>query len=298
VWITAALTLSRPIQPKPETPDQHAEKTPQSKRGDEEYWETLWQRTVNEPIALYTAALTVFTALLAGVSTIQFRYVIRADRTAAIAANAALATAQAIGTQNTHIQQSIAEAKRAADAMGDVANAMGINAQAAQDSVKAVTNANQAAIDSAITLNRAYIYFHLISDTCDEFFLVVTNSIEFTWDVINFGKTPGRTTAIAGGVILSAEAPLVVPPSPTRRFGKIILAERESSDQYTSSVKGLTAEHRHALMTRQTAIWFAGAVRYNDIFGKSRQTGWGFMYDIEQRELSTDGVPPAYNYQT
>lgn len=298
VWVAAALTLSGPIQPKPDTPKRHAEKEAKSETNSKDYWEALWQRTANDPIALYTGALTIFTALLAGVSAVQFRYVIRADRTTTIAANAALATATAIGTQNTHIQNSIAEAKRAADAMADVAEAMNDNALAARDSVNAAKVANETAVNSAITVNRAYIYFHLISDTCVDFLENRSHSIEFKWDVINLGKTPGRITGVGAGMVLSAGAPAVVLPTPNRRFGKMVLAESEMSDPYVSNINGLTIEQRHAIMTKQTFIWFIGSAQYVDVFGVARQTGWVFFYDIQRRELSSEGLSPTYNYQT
>lgn len=81
------------VEPKPEPPNQNAEPAPARKQSGDEFWKTLWNGTIHDPIAFYTATLTVFTGLLAVVSAIQFRYVIRADRTATIAARAAAASA-------------------------------------------------------------------------------------------------------------------------------------------------------------------------------------------------------------
>jgi hypothetical protein len=51
--------------------------------------ETLWQKTIAEPVAFYTFVLSIFTAVLATVAIAQIRYLARSDETARIAADAA-----------------------------------------------------------------------------------------------------------------------------------------------------------------------------------------------------------------
>jgi hypothetical protein len=91
--------------------------------------ENLWSRTLSDPTAFFTAVLCVFTGVLAVASLWQGRLIIRADQTARIAADAANETASALATQNTHIRESIAEAKRSALAMEVTAEATRIMAE-------------------------------------------------------------------------------------------------------------------------------------------------------------------------
>jgi hypothetical protein len=56
----------------------------------------IWDRTWDDPVAFYTFVLAIFTALLAVVSATQIYFLIRADKTARISAEAAQATADAI----------------------------------------------------------------------------------------------------------------------------------------------------------------------------------------------------------
>ena len=50
---------------------------------------TLWERTEEAPVALYTCFLTVFMAALVGDSSIQIRSLTQADKTARMTASAA-----------------------------------------------------------------------------------------------------------------------------------------------------------------------------------------------------------------
>lgn len=244
-----------------------------------------------ELIASYTLWLAMFTGGLFVATSGLWIATFRLWKTTLVAVDdgerAIAAANKAVAAANRHADESA----KAAVEMAKVAEAMDISA-------KAAIAANTINKESSVVLNRAYIYFHLISDTCSEFFGGVSDTIEFVWDVVNYGKTPGRILAVSGGTVLSAAAPLAIPSSPNRRFGKVILAEREFSDPYTCDLKGLTVMNRHNIMTRQTSIWFAGIVYYSDVFGNVHQTGWGFLYDVSRHELLTDHVPPAYNMQT
>jgi len=80
--------------------------------------------TPEEQLALYTRWLALFTGALAIASTWQGVFLIRADRTARTAADAALRTAKTASAQAAHLGNSVEEAKRAATAMENVAGAM------------------------------------------------------------------------------------------------------------------------------------------------------------------------------
>ena len=68
----------------------------EDKNTDEKPNESFWQRTTNDPVAAFTACLTLFTAVLATVSIVQFYYIIRSDRTARITAEAAKRSADSL----------------------------------------------------------------------------------------------------------------------------------------------------------------------------------------------------------
>lgn len=55
----------------------------------------LWEKTWDDPVAFYTAVLSLFTALLVAVSIVQGYFLLRSDKTARIAANAADLSAKA-----------------------------------------------------------------------------------------------------------------------------------------------------------------------------------------------------------
>lgn len=60
--------------------------------------ESFWKRTTDDPVATFTGMLTIFTGLLAIISSVQFLFVIRSDKTAIIAAKAAKKSADALTT--------------------------------------------------------------------------------------------------------------------------------------------------------------------------------------------------------
>jgi hypothetical protein len=70
-----------------------SDRDPQPKAAEEQPQEPVWwrlaTRTIEDPVALWTFCLVIFTGILAFVSFSQFKYLRRADQTARIAANAA-----------------------------------------------------------------------------------------------------------------------------------------------------------------------------------------------------------------
>lgn len=55
----------------------------------------IWDRTWDDPVAFYTFVLGIFTALLAVISAVQIAFLLRADKTTRISANAAMLAANA-----------------------------------------------------------------------------------------------------------------------------------------------------------------------------------------------------------
>jgi hypothetical protein len=56
----------------------------------------IWDRTLDDPVAFYTFVLAIFTAVLAIVAFTQIGFLIRSDKTARVAADAAKLSADAI----------------------------------------------------------------------------------------------------------------------------------------------------------------------------------------------------------
>jgi hypothetical protein len=85
IYGVASSSPSPQNKPTIETAKQEPEKdTPK-----EHPAETFWERTTSDPLDLYTLLLAVFTAALVGVSAIQITFLLRADKTARMSAEAA-----------------------------------------------------------------------------------------------------------------------------------------------------------------------------------------------------------------
>jgi hypothetical protein len=85
-------------------------------RPDQKREETLWDKTTSDPIALYTFLLAIFTAGLAIASIFQGYFLIRADRTARLAADAAKEASDIATVQAGHMERYSIEAARLAEA--------------------------------------------------------------------------------------------------------------------------------------------------------------------------------------
>jgi hypothetical protein len=239
----------------------------------------------------YTLLLAIFTAALAVTSIFQGVLLLRADRTARTAADAALKTAQTAITQAGHLGSSVEQARRAADEMANVAVSM-------KASAKSAAEANVVADRSARVVNRAYAYFVLEDQTCREFFIKAVKGIEFRWRAQNFGKTPARLIASGSAIVINDVFPIPFPYLQKLRFGKVVLAESERSDPFVDQTGDLSTEDSIAVLNGDKRIWFAGGVDYTDVFGTKQTTNWAFFYDKDRRELSTDGIPPSFNFST
>jgi len=245
-----------------------------------------------DAVGLYTMVLAIFTGALVVVSGWQGYFLLRADRTARTAADAALTTANTAIIQAGHLESSVAEAKRAADEMANVAAAMTASAKSAAE-------ANVVADRSARVVNRAYAYFVLKDDTCRDFLIGVAKSIRFTWHAQNFGKTPASLVGAGSGVAVGEAFPLPFPFRDSERFMKrVILAESEISDEFDERLGRLSEDDVSAIMLGNKRVWFAGWFAYTDIFGTIHTTCWGYGYDRDRGTLSREGVPPSFNINT
>lgn len=79
--------------------NQPANTAAESKAEQQQPREPIWSATYNDPVALWTFALTVFSAILSVISYKQFGYLRSADKTARIAAYAAKESADAARAQ-------------------------------------------------------------------------------------------------------------------------------------------------------------------------------------------------------
>jgi hypothetical protein len=72
---------------------QQYDQRPQQRRAENKiaksYWKTIWDSTLDDPIALYTLVLALFTTVIGTVALVQLGFIVRADETARISANAA-----------------------------------------------------------------------------------------------------------------------------------------------------------------------------------------------------------------
>jgi hypothetical protein len=91
VWAVASVTI-------PAAQDQHVAQSnarPDSAKTFGKRLSIIWDRTWEDPVAFYTFVLSIFTGLLAIVTATQIVFLIRADRTARITAEAAKKSAEA-----------------------------------------------------------------------------------------------------------------------------------------------------------------------------------------------------------
>ena len=95
ILMVAALGLSPTQLSRPETQG-HSQQQPERIQPESNAPESFWKKTASDPIAVYTLALVVFTAVLASVSIVQVYFLTRADKTARISAEATRASSQMV----------------------------------------------------------------------------------------------------------------------------------------------------------------------------------------------------------
>jgi hypothetical protein len=94
--IALVVSVVAPFQPpQHEQQQNYAEQQSKEKAAEHKPSKSLWERTHEDAVAFYTFILSCFTGLLVAVSGIQGYFLLRADKTARTAADAAKRTAQA-----------------------------------------------------------------------------------------------------------------------------------------------------------------------------------------------------------
>jgi hypothetical protein len=89
-------SFKSPQQPQNQTHSEH----PEYKAKHDNIFADAWNWTTQDPVSFYTSLLAIFTGALVIVSVIQIRYLIRADETARMSAEAAKRAAQAANSSN------------------------------------------------------------------------------------------------------------------------------------------------------------------------------------------------------
>jgi len=113
--VAISLNLSVvPAQSKPHPQPHQASQTSTNKAAinSEAHSESFWVKTVDDPVAFFTFVLSIFTAVLAGVSITQIIFLIRADRTASITAGAAKDSADAAVAQAKISERALTQLER------------------------------------------------------------------------------------------------------------------------------------------------------------------------------------------
>jgi hypothetical protein len=83
----------------PQIAYKYTHKQADNRPGADNELEALWYWTTSDAISFYTSLLALFTSALVGISVLQIRYLIKADRIAQTTASAALKAAEAAETQ-------------------------------------------------------------------------------------------------------------------------------------------------------------------------------------------------------
>jgi len=235
--------------------------------------------TAEELLARYTLWLALFTGALVITSVFQGYFLIRADRTARTVANAALATATAIGTQNTHILNSITEAKRAADAMNDVATEMGKNAKAALASA-------QLAQQEFASTHRPKLFIRNIQPRV----LGADQKIVIRFTIFNRGEIAANKIIWRMGTIIldkgqnvygmegidAVDVPFIYP-----------LVGGEDVTEDFESTKPLSPTDHYLIVSGGRVLFFCGVIAYQDSSGITRRSGFMRRYDASVSRFDT-----------
>jgi len=124
------------------------------------------------------------------------------------------------------------------------------------------------------------------------------NDLEIS--VYNFGRTPARLTRIFWQISLCNHGGICVPINPVKEGGRELpvgtVCTTTELFVETENLRTWFAGDDHAIASNQKAVWVAGFVRYNDIFGKHHINGFALVFDtVSERFIRRGG--PQYNYE-
>lgn len=264
---------------------QHEATTPQQGHAASSQQEpsiTIWQATLDDPIALYTLILAVATTLLwlftAGLWYVTFRLSRDAKTTAE--------------TQADKMERSIEEAGRAAGAMERISESMAINAVQVVKSVE-IMGANAEVQRTFGMMNmRAYIDV-LIGHAIPQTDRTVFEAIPY---MTNSGNTPARNIRwkIAADVL-----PVPLPDDFTFPLGDESTGQNTlgslKGGNFSATIKRRVPDSEVAAIKAGvgSALYCWGVISYTDMFKKRRRTEFAQMIYWEPTgEVREDGFRP------
>lgn len=211
----------------------------------------IWERTWDDPVAFYTFVLSIFTLLLAIISALQMRFLIRADRTARIAADAA---------------------KRSADAARDAADA-----------------AKKSAEIIPVTERPFVFVLSTGSDFRPSFFVGAKPTIELVFH--NYGRTPANLHHLFIGfraldhLPSEADTAVYVGDSDSKFEMEVIIgADASWNAPRTPCHEKFDQDTALAVTAGRLNFYFWGSFVYRDIFGRNHATYFCRQYDVSRRE--------------
>jgi hypothetical protein len=159
VFIVVVITLIAMKLSAPPNKPQHTENssTPNQSHKEsknDDIYKTLWQRTMQDPIAIFTFVLACFTGLLVIVSAIQIVFLIKANHTteesATAATDAVNVAKDTFNFQKKSVEETLLEMKAQSKAMQ-------LATKTAQDTANIAEKNLQVARDTFNAANRPYV---------------------------------------------------------------------------------------------------------------------------------------------
>ena len=235
----------------------------------------LWDRTLEDPVAFFTACLAAVTVVLAVISTISIIYLVKADQTAA--------------SQARHMADSVAQAARFATAMENLATEAKKNtaaafqlASAAEESARAAWGGSVATERTARIMEntakrqlRAYVVAEIFG--VNDF--SPTKTAQFEIKIRNTGQTPAYSVAVFAAVEifthpLGKDFSIVAKDSDFR--GSLVVNPGIAITHFQTCDRIFSVEEIATLWPEEggNRLYIYGVIRYADAFGETRHTNF------------------------
>jgi hypothetical protein len=221
----------------------------------------IWSRTWDDPVAFYTFVLGIFTAVLAVVAIAQIRFLIRADRTARIAALAADRSARTaeLSLMSLEIPYLYPIVRRHGLKVGT----------------------------SKKTGQPAVVGFEFGNEFV-------------TFGFKNFGRTPADIIEVYPVIRFGMGLPPLfgVPELPFNRLSGIIVGDREESEDFHCALNEAQymTVYRGAFDPDLHIVWLLGYVRYRDVFENEYVHGFTLGFAPNMNTFYSMGGE-GYNYR-
>jgi hypothetical protein len=241
--------------------------------------------SADERVASYTGWLALLTGLLVAVTSGQIGFLIRADKTARISADAAKTAADAARDaansakeQSLHLRASVVSAQKAADA-ADLSAKAAIGVELPSLHIVSVTSD----VDPAVV-------------TFPEYVRLLTPVVEYT----NYGRTP----AFIDEIIVNALIDGALPRTPIYRrhlpwSERIVIGHGEIKKTMNYAYVGSKAfsdDDIAGVTDGSRDVYVYGVISYRDFLDKSQSRGFLSIWVPDTREF----IPlylPEYHYQ-